>query len=462
MSWFEVDKDGLKQLQAGKPKHYLVRELVQNAWDEKVKIVKLELHFENGIANISISDDSKEGFKDLKDSYTLFKETYKRKDPEKRGRFNLGEKQAFSICEEVELITTKGSIVFNKDGRFESNSKINSGSLIKVCVKMTKEEYEEILETIKLYIVPQKIKFYINGEQFKYVEPFKTFESKLTTELSENSIMRKVDRITNVELYEVDSTYLYEMGIPVTKIDCKYSINVLQKIPLNTDRETVSLSYLKDLFSEVLNNTYDTIEEDNSSQSWIKEAMSDERINKEAVETILRKRYGDKVCVADPFDRNSIDEAISNGYHVIRGSELSKEEWNNVRRFEVMESSSSLFGTNLVNSESVEPNEQQLLVSEYAKKIADRILNISINVQFINDRGVVAAQFGSNTLTFNIAKLGKEFFRIPVTSQTTNLIVHELGHYAGNHTESSYHELITKMTGDLVMLALKEPEFFEI
>ncbi len=28
-NWFEVDKEGLKQLQAGKPKHYLVRELIK-------------------------------------------------------------------------------------------------------------------------------------------------------------------------------------------------------------------------------------------------------------------------------------------------------------------------------------------------------------------------------------------------------------------------------------------------
>jgi len=30
-SWFEVDKDGLKALQLGKPKSYISRELVANA-----------------------------------------------------------------------------------------------------------------------------------------------------------------------------------------------------------------------------------------------------------------------------------------------------------------------------------------------------------------------------------------------------------------------------------------------
>lgn len=35
-NWFEVDKEGLKSLQLGKPKTYVVRELIQNAIDEDI------------------------------------------------------------------------------------------------------------------------------------------------------------------------------------------------------------------------------------------------------------------------------------------------------------------------------------------------------------------------------------------------------------------------------------------
>ena len=40
-SWFEVSKEGLKQLQLGKPKHYVARELIQNAWDEDIRFYVL-------------------------------------------------------------------------------------------------------------------------------------------------------------------------------------------------------------------------------------------------------------------------------------------------------------------------------------------------------------------------------------------------------------------------------------
>ncbi|GAG90326.1 unnamed protein product, partial [marine sediment metagenome] len=39
---------------------------------------------------------------------------------------------------------------------------------------------------------------------------------------------------------------------------------------------------------------------------------------------------------------------------------------------------------------------------------------------------------------------------------------HELGHSAGNHTEISYHKLLTRMAGQLIMIALNEPDFFKI
>ena len=43
-NWLEIDKDGLQALQDGKSKTFIVRELVQNAWDENTK--QCDLYFE--------------------------------------------------------------------------------------------------------------------------------------------------------------------------------------------------------------------------------------------------------------------------------------------------------------------------------------------------------------------------------------------------------------------------------
>lgn len=457
--WFTVDRVGLKQLQLGKPKHYILRELIQNAWDEKVKEVSLKTSWKNGIAEISITDDSLEGFKDLTDAYTLFKQTSKRDNPQQRGRFNLGEKQVFSLCEQAIVSTTKGTIIFNSDGRQTLPEKTNVGSVVSVWIKMTKEEFDEMIEVVKLYLVPRQVRFFVNKELQSPQKVFKSFETKLVTEVNENGILKRPLRLTTLNLHKTDKSYLYELGIPICEIDCEFSIDVQQKIPLSVDRETIQQSYLQDLFSEVLNHTYEDIEEEKSSQNWIRIGMSDDRVNQTAVETILTKRFGDKVCVADPFDPNSVDEAISHGYRVIRGNEMSKEEWMNIKRFESLGSSSQLFGTTFTDANKIEPTSKMVEVAELAKKIAKRIFNISITTIFVSERTMVAAQFGNNTLTFNVAKLGKSFFENKLNC--IDLIVHELGHYKGNHTEHDYHDAITMMAQELIKIALKEPEFFD-
>ncbi|MCJ7817171.1 MAG: hypothetical protein MUP55_04910 [Candidatus Aenigmarchaeota archaeon] len=41
------------------------------------------------------------------------------------------------------------------------------------------------------------------------------------------------------------------------------------------------------------------------------------------------------------------------------------------------------------------------------------------------------------------------------------LIIHELAHQFGHHTEMKYHEAICELGARLTMIALKEPSFFD-
>src|SRR3990167_393888 len=171
-NWFNVSKEGLKQLQLGKPKQYVARELIANAFDEDIKVCKFDSEWNKGIAYISVEDDSPEGFRNLKDAFTLFAPTYKRANPEKRGRFNLGEKQALAICERATIETTKGTVSFDKSGRTESRKSRESGSKVSVELKMAKSEYDEMIEIVRNYLVPKYIQFLINGDKVIYSMPY--------------------------------------------------------------------------------------------------------------------------------------------------------------------------------------------------------------------------------------------------------------------------------------------------
>jgi hypothetical protein len=461
--WFSVDKEGLKALQQGKPKTFIIRELVQNAFDENIGKCILNIRHENRKIKLDITDDSPEGFRDIRHAYTLFADTHKRRDPEKRGRFNSGEKFSFSICDRIELRTTKGALLFDRNGRHASRNKTAAGTIIRAELTGTQEELAELLVYAKSLLVPKGIRFEVNGERIISKEPFKVSTVELYTEFEENGTFRKTVRKTELEIYEKDGkAYLYEMGLPVCEIDCQFSVNVKQKVPLSIDRETVSQAYLQDVFAEVLNLTHGIIEPEQASDMWVREATRDERASKEALDDVVHKRFGEKVCVANPFDPHSIDEALSHGYKVVSGSELSKEEWANIKSAELMRSSSDMFGMNSVSAPSIEPTADMRKVAAFAKKIAKRILGIELNVRFVRHSQMVAAQYErlSNTMTFNVAKLGSGFFAETVSAPVINLVLHELGHVGGSHTESGYHETLTKLGAELTIIALRDPLFF--
>lgn len=468
--WFAVDTAGLRQLQMTKPKHYVLRELVQNAWDENTAncIVNTSYDKSSGIAEIMVLDDSPEGFKDLRDAFTLFKHTSKRANPNQRGRFNLGEKQAIAISEYAMISTTKGTVRFDNKGRKESAEKMKKGSTVALQVKMTEKEYGDMLEMAQRYIAPSNINYTLNSQLVERAYPTEVFTVNLPTEIEVEGQIRSTNRNTEVNVYtDVNDPrrlgWLYEMGLPVCEIDCEFGISVEQKIPLNVDRELVKPAYLQDLFAEVLNHTTEKITEENASASWVRSAMSDERTTQEAAQVVIKQRYGDKILVANHLDPNSIDIALSNGYRVIEGREMSKAEWAVTKAFDIIHSTSELFGTSFTDADTVKPTEAMNKVGNYAKKIAKNMLDISIKTNFIKSKmSNVSATFNYETLilTFVVDKLPSDFFDHPISRQTTSLIIHELGHYGGNHVESGYHDLITKLGSELTFKALENPEFF--
>ena len=461
-NWFEVSREGLRQLQAGKSKDFVVRELIQNAWDEDISICHLNTFHEKGTAHITAEDDSPEGFKDIAHAFTLFAPTYKRKNPEKRGRFNIGEKQILAVCKDAVISTTKGTIVFSPQGRTHGRLRRNEGSVISLKLRMAKDEYEKMLDSIALYLPPEGIDFRVNDVAVPYKEPHKITEAVLPTEVQKEDRIVKAYRKTKIYIHKADgAAYLYEMGLPICGIDCLYHVDVQQKVPMSIDRDRVSQSYLQKIFALVLDETHKSVPCENTSDGWVRQAMSDKGISNEAVQSVVKKRYGNKVVVATPGDRHSVDEALSHGYRVIHGSELSSAEWKNIRRAEAIRSSSAVFPTSIAtDAETTERDSNMDEVAVLAKKIAKRCLGIEINIVFSKWDGV-AAQYGQRAIIFNVKKLGKQFFAPPLSIRVIDLILHELAHEKGFHIEASYHSCLSKMAGELVLIALNEPEFFK-
>jgi hypothetical protein len=79
--WFDVDRAGLGGQAEEHGKGRLIGELVQNALDEEgVTQIAVILALAPGrpLVDLTVEDDSPEGFKDLSHAYTLFAESYNR------------------------------------------------------------------------------------------------------------------------------------------------------------------------------------------------------------------------------------------------------------------------------------------------------------------------------------------------------------------------------------------------
>lgn len=483
---FKVDVAGLRETQQGKPKTVVIRELLQNALDERTTICDISMRYEQGKAKITVSDDSAEGFRDLSDAYTLFASTPKRSDVKKRGRFNFGEKMVICICDYARIISTKGGVEFLvADGeRKELRRKREAGSEVYVELKMTKDEYYECFDYCNLIIAPNEITISVicydpNSEnEFRRIvlskegqkTPDKIFSATLPTEIKTEEGMKIVKRQTNVNLYKLfGESYIYEMGIPICVIDCAYSIDVQQKVPLSDDRDKVDGKYLKALYADVLNHTFSEIKDTEASSTWVRSAIETGNTHREAVTTIVKERYGDKVGFSNPFNPVSDDEAKANGYKLIYGNELSKEEREAFKEYGAVQTSSEIFKVNGLPATHVTPDKQQLKVYKLTERIAVDFLGFKPMISLVDCKGAtVLATFSDagNMVTFYNNKISKGWWQPDadgyVTDEMLELIIHELCHKFGHHCDRPYLDKITWLASKLVRKQREEKSFFKI
>ncbi len=496
---FEVDRAGLGKLLARRGRSFAVVELVQNAWDEAPTRVDVTLEADDGagdeaegFVHLKVVDDDPEGFRDFSHAFTLFAESAKKADPEKRGRFNLGEKLVVAICREARLTTTSGTVRWLEGGRIvDRKTKTEHGSIFEGWLEMEREEMEETIKLVHSLIPPAGITTTLNGEMLEGPEPRLTFEATLATERAdEEGRLLPTKRKTTVTLYDAKPAtprlrrgervgggagMLYEMGLPVVPIGGAWNVNVGQKVPLTTDRDNVPPAYLRALRAEVLNHAAQLIPEEQSGEKWLDHGLSDRRITKEAVETVLDKRFGEKRVIFDPSDLEANKRAVASGYTVIAPRSLSKDAWAQVKRHEAalpagqVTPSPRPYGDG-EDPASMIPEEKwsagMRTCADFSNRLAERLLDHAVRVVFVNDPKVRthAASYtrASATLEFNLGVLGRDFFW-PVSTELLELLLHEFAHdFEGDHLSDDYHHAVSHLGVKLTGLALADEAVQEL
>ncbi len=471
MNWFEINKAGLAKILARKGKEFALFELIQNAWDEdgvtEVKVTLKSIPSSPGYALLAVEDDAPNGFDDLAHAYTLFAESKKKGNPEKRGRFNLGEKLVLALAREACISTTTGSVSFSKAGRRRSSERREKGSRVSMEIRMTQAEVAEALAACNRLIGPvgdKTIITTINGAVLVTSPGLTHFSAALTTEIAdpEGNLVRTV-RTAPVYVYPATAecpAAIYEMGIPVCEIDGKYIFNVCQKVPLTMDREEVLPSFRKQLAVAALNNMPTMLDTDDANTSWATEAMTSPDVTPEAVQACITQKFGIKRVIYDPSDPEANGIAAAAGFTVVTGGQLSKAAWANVKAVGAILPAGQVTpspkpyspdGAPLKLVKEMTPG--MIEIETYAKRIAYVIMGANIHVKFAAEvTWPYAATYGPGSLTFNVGRLGKAWFDRKTNQEAIDdLLIHEFGHhYSLNHLSDEYYDALTKIGSKFV------------
>jgi hypothetical protein len=476
--WFDVDKVGLGKLLNRKGKKFVLFELIQNAWDQNVTRVDITLTKDPGsrYATISIEDDAPDGFRDLSHAWTLFAESDKKGDVRKRGRFNLGEKLAISICEKAEIFSTTGGVRFDAEGRHRLRMKRERGSVFTGLLKMTNEEMAECVAAIDTLISPAETEGIVttfNGRVLARRVPLVSFDASLRTEIADcEGNLKTCTRKTEVMVYEPqpgEIATLYELGIPVVETGDTYHLDVQQKLPLNFDRDNVPPGYLRSLRPLVLNAVYQHLPEAEVSAGWVQEALGESSLSEDAVCSVVDSMFGPKTVVYDPSDPEANKLAVAAGYHVVAGRQFSKKAWEMIRKASALRPAGQVtpspkpFHPDGRPLEIIPPDkwtDQETIILTRFKEIARILIGVDITVKLANaPMWKVCGCFCKEIreLIVNKAKYGSGFWD-SINETNLNLLIHELGHYyEGDHLSYGYHNALTNLGAKLAIAVATEP-----
>lgn len=441
---FAVSESGMRELNGSREPWDLVKELIQNAWDEVPYATECRIIVDpqpDGSTTLVTVEDDGPGFSDIADAYTLMGHTRKRLDPTQRGRFNIGEKDVISVAIAAVIETAHKTVTFPPDGsRTVADNSRRKGTLVSVLMPWRRDQSRELVDRLQRFRCTNTRRLFVNDREVppRPAAEIRSISLPTVQQDGPNQPMRTQQRTTDIHLIKPPAgsgeRWLYELGIPVQTIDCPWDVDVMQKIPMSQQRDNVSEAYLNRIYAEVLNAGHRRLERGEFDAQWVKRAIEHPQITPPALKATLKGRYGSDRVVFETLDMDANARALEAGYAVVRGG-LSKKEIDAFRKHAGVKDSDVVFPTPPPPriDYAAEPDSNQAKFADWVVKMSSHC-NLQAAVRYFDEPGNArladcSPTTTSPTLRFNAARLGPEFFEPPYGSvEHWKLSFHELGH----------------------------------
>jgi|GEM_PF-3629164 hypothetical protein len=243
----------------------------------------------------------------------------------KRGRFGRGLIDVISICERAEIRTLGHRLAF-QPGRCVISAIRNheAGLAFEGLLRHPGAEEAELKRFFESIILPEGVEFEFNGVRVPHRETFRTAANvRLPTPLLDpkTETVRSQRMPTEVGLVAKfgETPMIYELGIPVDDApwSLPYDINVMQKTPLDIDRNMLPDKYKAQVVAELVEPSSDLYEELTRKEGKAPPEIADKpdnakRLSESAQTAIVEahlKTSRDLILRRNPLDDDDLSES---------------------------------------------------------------------------------------------------------------------------------------------------------
>jgi hypothetical protein len=204
------------------------------------------------------------------------------------------------------------------------------GAVIEMLFDWSQDAIEEFDAYFRRFLPPLNAGFVVNGLAVPPRSARYIIETSLPTEVYDpgSHAWRKPTRKTKIELVatgEGETPFLYEMGIPVAAVEwtLPYHANVLQRVPMNPNRDAYASGYAARLHAACLPTLVDDMTQDEVTADWVGAAGA--RCEPDLQKKLVAKAFGDNAVRAVPImgKRDYNDDAMRFGAEIVHTGQMS-------------------------------------------------------------------------------------------------------------------------------------------
>jgi hypothetical protein len=458
--WFELSEEGWRRSNRARPLGQLVREGLQNAFDQGARRVKVRL----GETEVRIEDDAPAGLARDEYAFTVFlgeKDT----PPTWRGRKGRGLKEMISASDGAEVETVGRTLVFDESGRHVKPNTRLVGTCLRLFRRTSASEREAAAQLLRLTLPPPEVQLTIDG---RAVRPPRLKESlegcQLETVELHRGVERFVERATQVDLYHPrpgETPHLFEMGLPVEPHHLPWHVDVQQRIPLAAERDAARDGYKRTLAGIILESMASDLSREELSGAWVMEVLAHFTVSPETLDAYVRKVLPARAVLSvGPRDD---DRARQLGVKVV---DLRGMPDAVVEQLETVVESADAYVERMEGPPRdvrVHPGARVErfvgLVRCLSRELTGREVGVEFFERKVRDRSAqVDAEYDRERRMLRVNMHGHVRLDDPLEPRTLGIVLHELAHEAGDEHDFAFIDRLESYAGRALRCLVDRPD----